>query len=119
LPRLYAGADAFLFASLSEGFGLPPLEAMACGAPVVASAVTSLPEVLGDAAVLVEPGESDAIFEGLRAVLGEKDLAEELRRRGRARARRFTWKECAKQTLQAWRKAIEPEKSPPQLRRTL
>jgi glycosyltransferase involved in cell wall biosynthesis len=119
LPQLYAQSDCFLFASLNEGFGLPPLEAMACGAPVVTSAVTSMPEVCGDAAFLVEPTDSERIFEALRRVLVEPDIADELRLRGRAQARRFTWKECAKRTLLAYRNAIETAGEDPQLRRSL
>lgn len=119
LPRLYSQASCFLFASLNEGFGLPPLEAMACGAPVVTSCVTSLPEICGDAAFLVEPTDSERIFEATRRVLAERDLADDLRRRGRERARLFTWRNCAKHTLLAYRKALEPEEEPPKLRRTL
>lgn len=119
LPKLYAQADCFLFASLNEGFGLPPLEAMACGTPVVTSAVTSMPEVCGDAAFLVEPTDSERIFEALRRVLVERDVADELRLRGRSQARRFTWKECAKRTLLAYRNAIESVGQDPKLRRSL
>jgi len=119
LPRLYAQCDAFLFASLNEGFGLPPLEAMACGAPVVASAVTSLPEVCGDAAWLVEPTDVERIAEALRRVLVERDLADDLRRRGRARAREFTWRKCAKDTVLAWRNALRDAGEEPKLRHTL
>lgn len=117
LPRLYAQADCFVFATLNEGFGLPPLEAMACGAPVVTSCVTSLPEVCGDAAFLVEPTEPERIFEAVRRVLQEPDIASELRLRGRAQSRKFTWRECAKHTLLAYRKALEPEVEEPKLKR--
>ncbi len=116
LPRLYAQADCFLFASLNEGFGLPPLEAMACGTPVVSSCVTSLPEVCGDAAFLVEPTEHERIFEAMRRVLVEPDIAAELRSRGITQSRKFTWRECAKHTLLAYRKALEPEAEEPKLR---
>jgi len=109
LPRLYSGASAFLFASLNEGYGLPPVEAMACGAPVVTSCVTSLPEVCGDAALLVEPTDEDAIFEATRAVLGDPELAADLRKKGHARARELSWRECAKSTLAAYRQATEPD----------
>jgi glycosyltransferase involved in cell wall biosynthesis len=108
LPRLYAQADLFLFASLGEGFGLPPLEAMAAGAPVVTSAITSLPEVCGDAAWYVEPGDPERIFEAARRLLTERELARELVVKGHAQARKFTWKECARQTLLAYQKATEP-----------
>ena len=117
--RLYAQCDCFLFASLNEGFGLPPLEAMACGAPVVSSAVTSLPEVLGSAAILVEPTDVDEIFAGLREVLTVEDTARELREAGLRQSRQFTWRRCAKQTIQAYGKAQEPETDEPRLRHTL
>jgi glycosyltransferase involved in cell wall biosynthesis len=116
LPRLYSQADCFVFASLNEGFGLPPLEAMACGAPVVSSCVTSLPEVCGEAAFLVEPTDSERIFEAVRRVLSEPEIAVELRARGKVQARKFTWRECAKHTLLAYRKALEPEPESPKLR---
>ena len=119
LTRLYAQADAFLFASLNEGFGLPPLEAMACGTPVITSCVTSLPEVCGDAALLVEPTDSEQIFEATRRILSEPDLAADLVRRGSIRARGLTWRECARRTLQAYRAATEPEDGEPELRRSL
>lgn len=107
LPRLYARASAFLFCSLNEGFGLPPLEAMACGAPVVTSCVTSLPEVCGDAALLVEPTEPDDIFEATRRLLTDPELAADLVQRGHRQARRFTWRNCARRTLQAWQAALQ------------
>lgn len=119
LARLYSQCDAFLFASLNEGFGLPPLEAMACGAPVVASCVTSLPEVCGDAAWLVEPTDVERIFEGLRRVLTEPEIAADLRKRGRERARTFTWRRCAKDTVLAWRNALRDAGEAPKLRHTL
>jgi len=107
LPKLYSQAAVFLFASLNEGFGLPPLEAMACGTPVVSSCVTSLPEVCGDAAFLVEPTDTERIFEATRRLLSEPDLAESFSVVGRQRARKFTWAECAKSTLLAYRAAQE------------
>jgi glycosyltransferase involved in cell wall biosynthesis len=119
LPMLYAQADVFVFASLNEGFGLPPLEAMACGAPVVSSCVTSLPEILGDAAFLVEPTDSERIFEATRRLIVERDLAEDFVLRGKQRAREFTWRECARRTLLAYRAATQPEADEPMLRRSL
>jgi glycosyltransferase involved in cell wall biosynthesis len=107
LVRLYAQADVLLWASLNEGFGLPPLESMACGTPVVTSCVTSMPEVCGDAAFLVEPTDVERIFEATRRLLAEKDLAEEFTLRGKRRAREFTWRECAKSTLLAYKAASE------------
>jgi glycosyltransferase involved in cell wall biosynthesis len=119
LARRYAQCDCFLFASLNEGFGLPPLEAMACGAPVVASAVTALPEVCGEAALLVEPTDSERIFEAVRTVLREPEIAADLRRRGRERSRQFTWRRCAKETVLAWRNALREGEGEPQLRHSL
>ena len=107
LPQLYAQADVFLFASLNEGFGLPPLEAMACGTPVVTSAVTSLPEICADGAFLVEPTDVERIFEATRRLLTERDLHESYALAGKARARDFTWKECARRTLLAYRAATQ------------
>ena len=108
LPRLYAQADLFMFASLGEGFGLPTLEAMAAGTPVVTSAITSLPEVCGDAAWLVEPTDPERIFEAARRLLTERDLHQDYALRGQARARRFTWRETARATLLGYQKALEP-----------
>jgi glycosyltransferase involved in cell wall biosynthesis len=82
---------------------------MACGTPVVTSAVTSLPEVCGDAAWLVEPTEPERIFEALRRLLTEPDLRAELVARGNVRARQFTWRECARRTLLAYQAATKDE----------
>lgn len=95
LAAHYRGAMALVLVSLYEGFGLPALEAMACGTPVVASNAASLPEVTGDAAVMVNPHEVDSICDGLRAVAGDADLREELSRRGIVRAGQFTWDRTA------------------------
>ena len=119
LPLLYSQADCFVFPSLSEGFGLPPLEAMACGTPVVSSCVTSLPEVLGDAAFLVEPTESERIFEATRRVLTEPALAEDLQLRGKQKAREHTWREAARHTLLAYQKAGEAADAGDGVRRSL
>jgi glycosyltransferase involved in cell wall biosynthesis len=91
LAALYRLASVFAFPSLYEGFGLPPLEAMACGTPVVTSRLSSLPEVVGDAALLVDPYDVEAIAEGIARVLNDSALADDLRRRGRARAAGFSW----------------------------
>ncbi len=91
LAVLYRLAGVFAFPSLYEGFGLPPLEAMASGTPVVTSNVSSLPEVVGDAAVLIDPHDPDAIADGLRRVLTDPALREDLRARGLARAREYSW----------------------------
>jgi glycosyltransferase involved in cell wall biosynthesis len=96
LNILYRLTSVFAFPSLYEGFGLPPLEAMACGAPVVTSNTSSLPEVVGDAAVLVDPTDARAIAEGLAHVLADPNLRADLRRRGVAHAQSFSWAEGAK-----------------------
>jgi alpha-1,3-rhamnosyl/mannosyltransferase len=102
LPALYGGATVFAFPSRVEGFGLPPLEAMACGTPVVASNATSLPEVIGDAGRLVDPNDVERWTEALRSLLENRETAEELARRGLERAARFTWQRTARGTLEAY-----------------
>jgi glycosyltransferase involved in cell wall biosynthesis len=101
LPALYSGALAFVFPSLYEGFGMPVLEAMACGAPVVASNTSSLPEVAGDAALLVDPMAVDALSAALALVAGDPGLRAGLRARGLIQAARFSWERCARETLAA------------------
>jgi len=95
LVRLYRGAAAYVDATLYEGFGYQVLEAMACGAPVVGSALTSIPEVVGDAGLLCDPRDPAAIAAALRRVLEEPGLAEGMRERGFAQAARFTWERTA------------------------
>ena len=104
LPAVYAGAQALAFPSEFEGFGLPVLEAMACGTPVVCSNTSSLPEVTGDAALLVDPLDVDALTEALRRVLSEPSLAADLRARGLAQAARFSWARAAEETLAVYRR---------------
>jgi glycosyltransferase involved in cell wall biosynthesis len=113
LAALYAGADLLLWPSLNEGFGLPPLESMACGTPVVTSIVTSMPEICGDAALLVEPTSSAEIFEAARGLLTDRDLHEEHVLRGKRRAREFTWTDCARRTLHAYQAATSPTQDQP------
>jgi glycosyltransferase involved in cell wall biosynthesis len=99
LPALLSGALAFVFPSLYEGFGLPVLEAMACGTPVVCSNTSSLPEVAGDAALMVDPLDTEAMAEALACVAGEEELRNSLIERGFARVRRFSWQRTAEQVL--------------------
>lgn len=106
LPALIGAAHAFVWPSLLEGFGLPPLEAMACGTPVIASKTGSLPEVAGDAAILVDPYHVETIAEALRRLSGEAALHRQLREKGLARAAGFTWARTARMTLDTYRKAL-------------
>ncbi|HZL95830.1 MAG TPA: glycosyltransferase family 1 protein [Vicinamibacterales bacterium] len=103
LTVLYRLASVFVFPSLYEGFGLPPLEAMASGTPVVTSNVSSLPEVTGDAAVLVDPYDVDSISDGMRRILDDPRLAEELRIKGLKRAREFSWERSVEKTQRVYR----------------
>jgi glycosyltransferase involved in cell wall biosynthesis len=103
LTVLYRLASVFVFPSLYEGFGLPPLEAMASGTPVVTSNVSSLPEVTGDAAVLVDPYDVDSIGNGIRRILDDPQLAEELRIKGLKRAREFSWERSVEKTQRVYR----------------
>jgi alpha-1,3-rhamnosyl/mannosyltransferase len=106
LPALYGGAALFAFPSLYEGFGLPPLEAMACGAPVLCARASSLPEVVGDAALLVDPHSVEAIAAGLARLIGDAGLRAELRARGLRRAHEFSWRRTALGTLRAYGAAL-------------
>jgi len=99
MPLLYAGAACFVFPSFYEGFGLPVLEAMACGTPVICSSVASLPEVAGAAAVMVDPASGDELVQALGRVLGQESLREEMRNRGLAQARKFSWQDSAQKVL--------------------
>jgi glycosyltransferase involved in cell wall biosynthesis len=99
LPTLYSGATCFVYPSFFEGFGLPPLEAMQCGTPVIAGDRTSLPEVVGDAAILVDPYSVEAIAAALEKVLADPRLRADLRQRGLERAKSFSWDRTARQTL--------------------
>lgn len=106
LPALYTLADLFVQPSIIEGFGLPVLEAMACGCPVACSNTSSLPEVAGEAALLFDPHDHTAIAETLRQVLGAPELRRILAERGRARAGMFRWETAAAQTLDVYRHAV-------------
>lgn len=103
LAPLYAGAEAFVFPSLYEGFGIPPLEAMACGCPVVCSDRASLPEVCGEAALYVDPEDEQSIAEAIERVVGDEGLRDELRARGLERAKGFSYRRAAERVLEVVR----------------
>jgi glycosyltransferase involved in cell wall biosynthesis len=106
LSALYRMASVFAFPSLYEGFGLPPLEAMACGTPVVTSRISSLPEVVGDAAVLVDPYSTDDIASGIRSLLTDDALRARLVERGKERVRSFSWERSVKAIHGGYMKAL-------------
>ena len=105
LPGLYSGALCFVYPSYFEGFGLPPLEAMKCGAPVIVGNQTSLPEVVGDAGLLVDPFDAEAIAGAIDRVINDSNLRAELGKKGLARAQLFDWRETARQTLRVYQQA--------------
>lgn len=107
LVAFYNLADALIFPSLYEGFGLPVIEAMACGTPVVTTTCGSLREIAEGAAIFVEPTETESIADGLRWILADGDLRADLRQRGLERARRFSWEQAARQTFQVYQQAVQ------------
>lgn len=107
LPELYAAADLFVYPSIYEGFGLPPLEAMACGTPVVTSNAASLPEVVGEAGLMVEPGDVEGLAEAMEQVLCHADLRDTMRQRGIARASSFTWEAAAERLLAVYQRVAD------------
>ncbi len=109
-PAIYSGASLFVFPSIYEGFGLPPLEAMGCGAPVVCSNRTSLPEVVGDAALTIDPNDTQALVEAMRRVLSDSELATDLRSRSLQRAQLFSWHTTATETVAAYEETFRRSK---------
>ena len=107
LPDLYCGADLFVFPTLYEGFGLPVLEAMACGVPVACSNISSIPEVAGDAAVLFDPYDEEAIADAMRRLLEDPALRDRYARKGLERNKQFTWAKAAERTLEVIREAAQ------------
>ncbi|MFT3989910.1 MAG: glycosyltransferase family 1 protein [Luteolibacter sp.] len=105
-PILYSGADLMVFLSLAEGFGLPPLEAMACGLPVVCSNRTSMPEITGSAAILVDPADSDGVVDNILKVLRSDFLRNELKTRGLKRAEQLTWEAARPHLKKIWDHAL-------------
>ncbi len=107
LPKLYAASSGVVYVSLYEGFGLPLLEAMACGIPIVASNASSIPEVTQEAALLVDPHDTTAIADAMSRVLSEQDLRQTLIQRGLIRAQHFSWTNTAVQTIEVYKSAIQ------------
>jgi len=107
LPVLYSAADLFIYPSLYEGFGLPVLEAMACGTPVICANTSSLPEVAGEAAMLVDPLKVEELTQAMRLLLGDPARREALRQQGLARSRAFSWLETARLTRAAYDQALK------------
>lgn len=106
LAALYSGALAFVFPSLAEGFGLPPLEAMQCGVPVISSNAASLPEVVGDAGLLVSPVDRDALCHSIQRIYNDQSLRRELSAASLRRAAEFSWERCVEETISAYRFAL-------------
>lgn len=102
LPVLYSGASVFVYPSIYEGFGLPPLEAMACGVPVITSDRSSLPEVVGDAAIKINPFDVEAIAASMASVILEPSVASKMRQASVERASLFSWEKCARQTVEVF-----------------
>ena len=107
LPIVYNLADVFVYPSLYEGFGLPPLEAMACGTPVITTAVSSMPEHVGEAGILIPPPDERALFQALLAILQDPDLRRQLSEKGPARAAHYSWNRTALETLNVYRR-VQP-----------
>lgn len=106
LPALYSAADLFVYPSLYEGFGLPVLEALACGIPVITSNVSSMPEVAGDAGILVNPRRVDELADALWRILTDRELHDELARKGVERAQMFSWTRTARETLAVYEQVV-------------
>jgi glycosyltransferase involved in cell wall biosynthesis len=106
LPLWYNAAQLFVYPSRFEGFGLPVLEAMACGTPVITTNVASLPEVAGDAALFVSPDDEAQLVEAMRCALGDESLRQEMVAKGLARSAEFTWARTARDTLQTYDRAL-------------
>jgi glycosyltransferase involved in cell wall biosynthesis len=107
LVFLYNAAKLFVLPSFYEGFGLPPLEAMACGTPVIVSDTSSLPEVVGDAGWLVHPEDVEGLTVAMYRILSDENLRHEMRAKGLKRAATFSWDRAARQTIQVYRKVAE------------
>ncbi len=102
LPLLYSSASVFVFPSIYEGFGFPPLEAMACGTPVISSNTSSLPEIVGSAGILINPEDENKLAEAIESVLEDNVKREEMAAKGLEQAKLFSWEKCAKETLELY-----------------
>jgi glycosyltransferase involved in cell wall biosynthesis len=109
LPKWYNAATLLVYPSLYEGFGLPPLEAMACGTPVVTSTASSLPEVVGEAGLLVDPTDTEALTDAMNRVLGDQELQHEMGSAGLIQAQGFSWQKSARRTADSYRRALSTE----------
>ena len=107
LPILMRHAALFVYPSWAEGFGIPPLEAMASGVPVICSNTTSLPEVAGNAAFLINPNSIEQLADGIRKILGDADVRRKMRETGLVQARKFSWEIAAQKTLEGYKIALE------------
>lgn len=107
LSAIYSGATCFVYPSFYEGFGLPPLEAMQCGVPVITSNTSSLPEVVGDAGILIDPKDQDQLCQAMLNILNDEILRETLKQKGLERAKQFSWEKCANETVEIYKKIID------------
>jgi glycosyltransferase involved in cell wall biosynthesis len=106
LPLWYNAADLFVYPSHFEGFGLPVLEAMACGTPVITSNTSSLPEVAGDAGILVSPTNTNALSQAMQSVFHNAELTRQMQKKGLAQAAKFNWRKTATQTAQVYSRVV-------------
>lgn len=106
LSAIYSGATAFIFPSLYEGFGLPTLEAMRCGTPVITSNTTSLPEVVGTAGITIDPQDENALCQAMLNLLTDSNLVQELKQKGFERSQNFSWSKCAADTVEVYKKIL-------------
>jgi glycosyltransferase involved in cell wall biosynthesis len=106
LAALYSGAMAFVYPSFYEGFGLPPLEAMQCGVPVITSNTSSLPEVVGDAGIMVAPTDADALCQSMLNLYASSDLRSKMSFKSIEQAKKFSWQNCTEQTIGAYQLAL-------------
>ncbi len=109
LSALFCGATAFVFPSLKEGFGLPALEAMACGCPVISSNLSAMPEVVGEAGILIDPNDEKALAESMARLSSDERLREQLKAKGLKQASLFSWERCAQETLKVYKKVLNQD----------